>query len=82
MNPPMFGPGQYRIFDIVTYPHGLADFATEYSRGVDTTIDSVPLRLLPLERVILSKEAANREKDRAVLPALKAALAIKNTPPK
>jgi hypothetical protein len=35
------------------------------------------LRVLPLERIIESKRAANRPKDRAALPALEAALAVK-----
>jgi len=33
------------------------------------------IHVLPLERILLSKRAADREKDRAVLPALEAALA-------
>ncbi|MEO0325291.1 MAG: hypothetical protein AAF447_20205 [Myxococcota bacterium] len=35
----------------------------------------VPLRVLPLERIIASKQAADRPKDRAALPQLRAALA-------
>jgi hypothetical protein len=35
----------------------------------------VKVKVLPLRRVISSKKAANRLKDQAVLPALKAALA-------
>jgi hypothetical protein len=38
-------------------------------------VDGLHLRVLPLARVIHSKRAANRLKDRAVLPALYAALA-------
>ena len=37
-------------------------------------IDGVPLRVLPLERVIASKRATNRPKDRAALPSLEATL--------
>jgi len=40
----------------------------------------VVVKVLPIERVLASKRAANRPKDRAVIPALEAAIAaIKET---
>ena len=77
-NPPMLGPDTFKVFDIVSHMHGLDDFSTEYSRSISATIDGVEIKILPLERIILSKETLNREKDKAVLPALRAALAIRN----
>jgi len=39
------------------------------------TVQGVTVRLLPLDRVIASKRAANRPKDQAVIPALEEPLA-------
>jgi hypothetical protein len=38
----------------------------------------VPVKVLPLRRVIASKRAANREKDLAVLPILRRTLRLEN----
>lgn len=37
-------------------------------------VDGIPIRVLGLERLIAAKQAANRDKDRAVLPLLRATL--------
>ena len=73
-NAPMLGPQSLRIFDLVTNMHGLGDFETEYQRCGVVEVKGLSLRILPLERIIISKESANRDKDRAVLPALRASL--------
>ena len=49
----------------------------EYARARDYFLDDLRIRVLPLERVIASKRAANRPKDAAQLPILEAALAAK-----
>ena len=54
--------------------HGLDHFTLEYSRALDARIDGVSLKVLPLDRVIVSKRATNRPKDVAALPALEATL--------
>jgi hypothetical protein len=59
--------------------HGLADFDTEYAAAVVREIEGVSLHVLPLERVIVSKRATNRPKDRAALPALEATLAARRS---
>ncbi len=72
MQPPALGgPGLDRI-DVILSAHGLDSFDLEYERALERTIDDIPVRVLPLERVILSKQATNRPKDRASLPALEA----------
>lgn len=78
-SPPMItGKGLDHI-DIITRCDGLRTFDAEYAAAVDAEAFGVKLKVLPLRRVISSKKAANRLKDQAVLPALKAALAaIKN----
>ncbi|MCO6429518.1 MAG: nucleotidyltransferase [Deltaproteobacteria bacterium] len=75
-NPPMIGPDQLKVFDLVTHMHGLGSFEDEFSRSVEILIGGATVKVLPLDRIIASKEAAGRDKDRAALPALKAALAM------
>jgi predicted nucleotidyltransferase len=77
MRPPTIGgPELDDRFDVVTTCHGLDAFAAEYVDAVAMSVDGLELKLLPLERVIASKRAANRDKDRAALPALETALAV------
>lgn len=60
----------------VFQPNGLQSFATEWKRCRIGQLEGVPLRILPLERVIASKRAAGRDKDLAVLPILKRTLKL------
>ena len=71
LNPPMLGPKQFRLFDLVTTAQGLNDFAQEYSGAIDLISSGVGYKVLPISRIIASKTAANREKDRATLPLLR-----------
>jgi hypothetical protein len=50
---------------------GVASFPTEYRRADLMEWEGAVVRVLPLERIIRSKEAADRDKDRAVLPLLR-----------
>jgi hypothetical protein len=78
MRPPAFGGDQLADrFDVITHMHGLEDFSTEYKNAHAEIVDGIPLRVLPLGRIILSKRTANRPKDQAQLPALETALAVK-----
>ena len=78
--PPMFSGSAVGLFDIVLTMHGLAGFETEAAQAVTMTIDGVRIKVLPLERIIASKWATNRPKDRAILPVLEdAARTIKAT---
>jgi predicted nucleotidyltransferase len=77
MMPPSIGGGELEDrFDVVTHCHGLQDFGTELGAAADIEVDGVVLKVLPLDRIIASKRATNREKDRMALPALETALAI------
>jgi hypothetical protein len=60
---------------------GVASFRTEYQRAKWIEWQGVPVKVLPLERVIRSKEAAARDKDLAVLPMLRNTLALKKKAP-
>ena len=74
-NPPMLtGKGLDHI-DLVIRCDGLRAFDVEYAAAIEAEAFGVKVKVLPLQRVISSKRAANRLKDQAVLPALKAALA-------
>jgi predicted nucleotidyltransferase len=73
-DPPMLEGEELERFDVVNRLDGLDDFETEYAGAVDSEIEGIPVKLLPLHRIIVSKKAADRPKDRVALPALKAAL--------
>jgi hypothetical protein len=60
----------------VFHPNGLRSFETEWKGCRTGRLEGVPLRILPLRRVIASKRAANREKDIAVLPILERTLRL------
>jgi hypothetical protein len=60
----------------VFQPNGLRAFESEWKGSREGKLDGVPVRILPLQRVIASKRAANREKDIAVLPILERTLRL------
>lgn len=70
LNPPMIVGRRVAMFDLVVSMHGLDSFAAEYRRSRAIEVGTTKVRVLPLERIIASKRAANRPKDRAVLPVL------------
>jgi hypothetical protein len=57
-------------------PDGLRSFAAEWKASRWSELENVPVKVLPLRRVIASKRAANREKDLAVLPILERTLRL------
>src|SRR5262249_27654756 len=73
--PAVGGAGLEDRFDVVTHMHGLEPFESEFSGAHSEVVDGVEVRLLPLERILVSKRATNRLRDQAQLPALEAALA-------
>jgi len=68
--PPMFAGPAVALFDVVVTMHGLATFAEEAKRAVTVSLGGVRVKILPLARIIASKKATNRPKDRAILPVL------------
>lgn len=79
-----FGMGPPRIggdalserFDVVTTMTGLGRFADELKHVRYELVDGIRLPVLSLRRIVVSKRATDREKDRAVLPTLLDALAV------
>lgn len=77
MRPPQIGGEAIGDrLDVVTHLDGLDSFADEYPNTLELEVDTVPLRVLRLERVIESKRVAGRKKDLAALAALEEALAV------
>jgi predicted nucleotidyltransferase len=68
--PPMFAGPAVALFDVVVTMHGLESFAKEAKRAATVVLGGVRIKILPLERIIVSKKATNRPKDRAILPVL------------
>ena len=56
---------------------GIASFATEWRRAIEVDLYGEKVKVLPLERIIRSKEFVGRPKDLAALPVLRDALASK-----
>ncbi len=71
-SPPMIVGKNLDHIDIITTPSGLGSFESEYMRARVSDIYGVTVKVLPIERVIVSKRAAGRPKDIAALPSLQA----------
>jgi predicted nucleotidyltransferase len=76
-NPPLIAGHEFRGIDLVTLCHGLENFEEEFKKSLKVKIGEIEVHVLPLERIIVSKKAANREKDKAVIPMLESALHLK-----
>jgi hypothetical protein len=77
MGPPRLGgEALSERFDVVTHMSGLGDFESEYQWVRREIIDGVPIPVLSLRRIVESKRAAARPKDKAILHALEDALAL------
>jgi hypothetical protein len=68
--PPLLAEAGTELFDIVVHMHGLESFEKEAGEAVRMRIDRVELPVLPLARIIASKQATGRPKDLSILPAL------------
>jgi hypothetical protein len=69
-NPPMLGGKGSEPFDVVIRMDGLEEFAHEWKRALQIKVGKLHLKVLPLERILASKQAANRPKDQRVIPVL------------
>jgi hypothetical protein len=73
---PLLAGGGAELFDVVVHMHGLKSFAQEVRQALRVRLGSVDVPVLPLARVIVSKRATDRPKDRAILPVLEDALKV------
>ena len=69
-NPPMLGGVGSEPFDVVVRMDGLDKFADEWKRALKIKVGKLRLKVLPLERILASKQATNRPKDQRVIPVL------------
>lgn len=76
MSPPMLGGGLGDRFDVVLTMSGLPDFDAEHARSRTEIVSGVPVRVLSLDRVAVSKRAANRPKDALALKQIEETLAV------
>lgn len=74
--PPMLAGEGLELFDIVLRMSGLRSFDEEWANAVELTLGDVVTRVLPLTRILASKRAADRPKDRAVVPLLEEVIAL------
>ena len=65
-----------KLFDLVVHMHGLDSFEEESAQAVEVVLGSTSVPVLPLERIITSKKATDRPKDRAIVPELEATLKV------
>jgi hypothetical protein len=75
INPPMLAGAGAELFDIVLRMDGLGAFAEELKNCIEIPLGSQKLKVLSLERILASKIAANRAKDKLTIPILRDALA-------
>ena len=68
--PPMFGDPRLARVDIVLTMSGLGKFHEELVNTIPLPVGEWQVRVLNLERIIVSKQAAGREKDRLTLHVL------------
>lgn len=75
VNPPMLAGAGSELFDIVFKLDGLDSFAEEFKGCVSIPLGRQRLKVLPLERILASKLAANRPKDKLTIPILRDVIA-------
>ena len=79
LNPPRLAGTGAELFDVVLRMDGLGTFASELKHCGEVPLGRHRLKVLSLERILASKLAANRAKDRLTIPVLRDALAATTT---
>lgn len=74
--PPLLGGAVGERFDIVTHMDGLPDFDAEYANTIAVDLGNACVRVLPLERILVSKRTANRDKDRLAVAQIEQTLKV------
>lgn len=69
-NPPMFSGDAVKLFDIVVHMHGLAEFDKESKHAVAVRLGNIRVPVLSLDRIIRSKRATGRLKDKLAVQVL------------
>jgi hypothetical protein len=79
INPPMLAGRGAELFVLVLRMDGLGTFAREFKKCIEIPLGGQKLKVLSLERILVSKIAANRPKDRLTIPVLRDTLATTST---
>lgn len=74
--PPLLGGPFGDRFDLVTHMSGLPDFDAEYAHSLAIDLGNATVRVLPLARILASKRAAGRPKDKLVIAQIEQTLAL------
>jgi hypothetical protein len=74
LNPPMLAGPHSEPFDVVISMSGLGTFSEKMQHAREIRVGPLRLHVLALERILVSKIAADRPKDRLVIPALQDAI--------
>lgn len=69
-NPPVFVGDNVELFDIVLSMHGLGEFDKERKAAIRIPLGPFKVPVLPIERILRSKQALRRPKDRLYLRVL------------
>lgn len=75
-SPPLLVGENVKLFDLVTHMSGLGDFSEEAKYLVPIKIEDFRVPVLGLARIIKSKKAAARQKDKMAVPVLEDALKV------
>lgn len=76
LNPPTIAGDGFQLFDLVLSMTGLGDFDSEYSQVRWMQVENIKVPVLPLARIIESKRAAGRDKDKLTVPILEDTLRV------
>ena len=74
--PPLLGGPFGERFYIVTHMSGLPSFESEYENAKVVDLGMVRVSVLPLDRILLSKRTANRQKDRIAIGLIEQTLKV------
>ena len=70
-NPPMLAVPGAELFDIVIRMDGLGPFSKEIEHCIEVPLGHYSLKVLSLDRILASKLAATRPKDKLTIPVLR-----------
>jgi len=73
-HPPMLAGRGIELFDVVIHMHGLGKFDDERKHTIKVSLGRTKVSVLKLERIIASKKATGRDKDKLAIKVLSDAL--------
>ena len=77
--PTLYALADGRLVNFLFSVQGVGDFNSEYRQAVKATIEGEPVKLLPLKRILKSKQSVLRDKDRLHILQIKRFLRAQKT---